>query len=631
MRRALAALSLLLIAAAGGAATVEDRADNAFDFLVAESLVLEGSYGEAVELFGKLVERDPDEVYLRLEFAELLFRLGRLDEASEQASAARRLDGDDPEVLRLYGQIQLRRAEDDAEALGRAREAFEVLRQSAPEQIEPLVTLGQIYLSEGRTSDAADLFLELLAQRPGDRMLFSFLLEALERSDRLVEGEETIRSFIARDPGFAKARLALAQLLSDRGEHVEAARVLEQGVEAGLDGPDVQRQLAVERYRSGDADGALRAASRLLEDLPGDYGARYLKALALVELARRDEARQVLETLVAERPDGLDVALLLSRLLEDSGEIDAAAEVLERVGERLAAADRLRPSRTARLRLAELYARGERWEEVLRVSETLLEGPAASGRLDAALLKSEALAHLEGAPAALAYLEELSGSEPAPRLMARRAELLFDLDRAGEAQVALQPLADSPELDSLLLAAGVYQRVESYSDAIPLLEEARRREPGSPPILFRLGAAYERSGRYDDAEGAFRHLLDLSPDFAPALNYLGYMWAERGTNLDEAVDLVQRAIELDPDNGAYIDSLGWAYYQMGRYGEARDHLERAAELVPDDSVVYEHLGDVYLAVGERERARRIYEQALRLGGENREQVKRKLERLSGEL
>ena len=102
------------------------------------------------------------------------------------------------------------------------------------------------------------------------------------------------------------------------------------------------------------------------------------------------------------------------------------------------------------------------------------------------------------------------------------------------------------------------------------------------------------------------------------------MWAEEGRNLDRALEMVQRAVALEPDNGAYVDSLGWTHFQLGQFAEAQGHLERAAVLVGEDPVVFEHLGDLYLAIGESGKAREVYERSLALEGENVEEVRRKL-------
>jgi Flp pilus assembly protein TadD len=121
--------------------------------------------------------------------------------------------------------------------------------------------------------------------------------------------------------------------------------------------------------------------------------------------------------------------------------------------------------------------------------------------------------------------------------------------------------------------------------------------------------------------------LEVDPDFAPALNYLGYMWAEAGENLDEALLLVQQAVEIEPDNGAFADSLGWAHFQLGQYEESQRFLERAAELVGNDPVVFEHLGDLYVALGRLDQAREVYQRALDLEADNAQAVRDKLSRL----
>jgi tetratricopeptide (TPR) repeat protein len=127
------------------------------------------------------------------------------------------------------------------------------------------------------------------------------------------------------------------------------------------------------------------------------------------------------------------------------------------------------------------------------------------------------------------------------------------------------------------------------------------------------------------AVDVFRDLITDFPDFHLALNYLGYMWAEQGANLEEAQSLVERAVSLDPGNGAYADSLGWVYYQRGEYEKALEHLRRAADVLPSDGTVQEHLGDVHLALGDPAAARDAYESALALGDVDREgELERKL-------
>jgi tetratricopeptide (TPR) repeat protein len=123
---------------------------------------------------------------------------------------------------------------------------------------------------------------------------------------------------------------------------------------------------------------------------------------------------------------------------------------------------------------------------------------------------------------------------------------------------------------------------------------------------------------------ALQRATELQPDFAAALNYLAYLWADRGENLEEALRLAERAVSLDMQSGAYVDTLGWALFRLGRLPEARRLLERARRLEGDDPAILDHLGDLYLALGEAGLAREHWELALERGPEAPEAIRAKL-------
>jgi tetratricopeptide (TPR) repeat protein len=155
-----------------------------------------------------------------------------------------------------------------------------------------------------------------------------------------------------------------------------------------------------------------------------------------------------------------------------------------------------------------------------------------------------------------------------------------------------------------------HERLNEPGRALDALESARKHMPANEQLLFSLGAAYEEHRRYDRAERAFRELIAANATHAPALNYLGYMLADRGEKLPEAVDLIQRALAVDEDNPAYLDSLGWAYYRLGEFERARDPLERAARALPKVSVINDHLGDLYVQLRRYTDAVAAFERAL---------------------
>ena len=125
-----------------------------------------------------------------------------------------------------------------------------------------------------------------------------------------------------------------------------------------------------------------------------------------------------------------------------------------------------------------------------------------------------------------------------------------------------------------------------------VLQDAQAKFPDDTTLGFELGAVLDKQKKFADAEAAFRQVLKKEPDNAPALNYIGYMLAERGERLNESVDLLKKALELEPDNGSYLDSLGWAYYKADKLPLALDNLQRAADQLKSNSVIQDHYGDV---------------------------------------
>ena len=192
----------------------------------------------------------------------------------------------------------------------------------------------------------------------------------------------------------------------------------------------------------------------------------------------------------------------------------------------------------------------------------------------------------------------------------RAAELqiglnLADLDQKDEAikhlRLALEQ--DKTDMRAYLALGGVYSSQENYKAASEVYDEAvatlAAPERANWNIFYQRGIAYERLKQWDKAEPDFRKALELFPDQPQVLNYLGYSWIDMNRNLDEGLTMIKRAVELRPSDGYIIDSLGWAYYRLGRFPEAVTELERAVSLKPDDPVLNDHLGDAYWRVGRK--------------------------------
>lgn len=143
---------------------------------------------------------------------------------------------------------------------------------------------------------------------------------------------------------------------------------------------------------------------------------------------------------------------------------------------------------------------------------------------------------------------------------------------------------------------------------------------------YARGICYERLKQWDKAEPDLQKALELNPDQASVMNYLGYSWVDQNMHLDEAMDLIREAVRREPNNGYYVDSLGWAHYKLGQYEKAVEELEKAVELRPEDPVLNDHLGDAYWKVERKREARFQWSHALSLDPEpeDREQILDKL-------
>ncbi|HKK51162.1 MAG TPA: tetratricopeptide repeat protein, partial [Myxococcota bacterium] len=220
--------------------------------------------------------------------------------------------------------------------------------------------------------------------------------------------------------------------------------------------------------------------------------------------------------------------------------------------------------------------------------------------------------------------------------------------RLDEALAEIEALrARQPSRRLAFQAAALRARMGDLDGAVALLESLLEGSPEDAEVHYQIGIQYGLQDRREEALAAMRRVLEIEPESANALNYIGYSWAEQGENLEQAEELIRRALEIAPRDGYITDSLGWVYYRMAeslfeqsREKEARRFLERAeeqllqaAELTGGDSVVAEHLGDVRLLLGDREGALEYYEQAEELGVREDEQpeLREKLERLRREL
>lgn len=208
----------------------------------------------------------------------------------------------------------------------------------------------------------------------------------------------------------------------------------------------------------------------------------------------------------------------------------------------------------------------------------------------------------------------------------------IQMNKAGEALATLDKARQKFAENYLLeFCSGMaYSGQKDYGEAIKHYTSAEIMAKATDPsrltefFYFQFGAAYERKGDFAEAEKQFQKCLQLKPDFAGALNYLGYMWAEHGMKLEQARDLIEKAVKLEPKNAAYLDSMGWVLYKLSKPKEALDYLLKAVQLSEEpDATVFDHLGDIYAALNQKDKAREAWQKSVSL--EANDTIKKKIE------
>jgi tetratricopeptide (TPR) repeat protein len=421
----------------------------------------------------------------------------------------------------------------------------------------------------------------------------------------------------------------LAELYEQERQWPQAARAYARASEQNPRSTELVVRQASALLAGSETKRARDLLEKAAEANPTNGSVLYLLTDAQRSLKDFDAARATAERLVALEPKGLRGPYALALIEEEQHDPRGVVRALEPLAGRSAST----PADVSHLgpvliRLGYAYQELGEFDKAVATFERV---QAVVG--DAAVtqpLLAQAYVAAGQYDRALALVRSAKTTSPDDeRLLRVEAEAL---QRSGKASEAVTLLAASRErfagdLDYQLAYAAMLAEAGRVDDALAAFDAADERFPGKAEVPFGRGAALEQAGRYDAAEAAFREALRRDPLHALSLNYLGYMLAERGQRLDEAVSLVERALEIDPGNPSYLDSLGWAWFKRGDLDRARRHLEPAAERLPRNSVVQDHLGDVLLASGDRAGAADAWRRALAGDGEDvdRKAIQRKID------
>ncbi len=609
---------LIAFALFASVAAAQEFSEDPYEFILAKLAAADGRYDEALSRIDKVVARNEGNPTLKFERAMILIDASRIESAEKELREVVALKPDFFDAQRILGRLLLDRAGQDKT---RVEDALTHLQAAFKINVDDLGTgmaVAQIQLSTGRTAEAERTMATLLERAPDQRTLNYTYAQVLTKLGRGDESRQYLERAVEVDPTFGPAILQLIDIYQRENEWQKAAELLQPLVNEDPMNLDLQRQQAFFWLRSGSPEKARLAFKSLVEADPKDLRSQYYLAEALNDLEQYPEADKLYRKLLEKTPD--DPELLASFGLSQLGQrkYDEAAKAFRSLLALQDVTDNLQV--LAKTQLAFIDLQKNNYAAAIDQIRPLLvfrDKPNAQA-IGIALEAYRKQKKYSDAIAMLQPLVDRFGSDPI--VNARYVEMLVrngDLDRARTAATAASKFGPK----NTTAAAEAYMQTEHYEPAIALLRDATRSKPDDADLQFALGSALERSGDKKHAEEIFLQLLDKHPDNAATLNYLGYMWAELGTNLDRAADMLTRAVHQDPRNGAYVDSLGWVYFRQGKLDLAEKFLTDATHLLPRDATVHEHLGDVFAKRGDYHRALGLYREALTLEPESKDEAK----------
>jgi len=607
------------------AATTErgGNADSYYHFalghLYQELAIAYGDRGEyldrAIDNYRLALEADPEADFIADELSTLYIQAGRLREAVEESEAVLRNDPYNVNARRILGRVYLRLLGDpqerrlNEEMLANAIEQFDRLSELRPEEVDVWLTLGRLHKLAQDSVASEDAYNRALELEPGqEEALIGLAMVYSDLGDKS-RAAEMLRKVVEKNPD-VPTLAELARTYEQQEEYDLAAETYRQALTLSPSNTALKRAIARSLVLAHRPEEAIELYSELVANDPADVESQFRLSQVYGRQHEYEKAWESLQAAKQVAPDNLELLYHEVNLLEARGDTEGAIERLQAIlddGEQETYSAGERSNRVVFLdRLSQLYLANRQFDES---AETLRQVGELNPDLRARVTAQIGRTYREAKDFAKAaeILDAAAKEFPDDRAVTIvRATVLADLGKDREAVSAIEKLTKGErDLDDFLTLAEIYEKTKRFGDMERVTDRALRiagSDSEKAAVLFMRGAMFERRKRYDEAEAAFREVLRLTPDDSSAMNYLGYMLADRNVRLEEAHKLISDALEQEPDSGAYLDSLGWVYYRMDRLAEAERYLIRAVEKVPRDPVVRDHLGDVYSRQGKLKEA-----------------------------
>lgn len=617
----------------GGSAKEPDRAKSYYHYSLAhmyeELAVLYGRTeyaNKAIEEYRLAIENDPNSDFLNAGLAELYAKTGRIRDAVMEAQDILKRDPNNMDARRLLGRIYLRSLGDmqagtqSQNMLKLAIEQYEQIVKLDPKSVEDHLLLGRLYRLNNDLQKAESEFRTAVNLQPNSEEAVSTLSYLYNEEGDTTRALQLLES-IPEAERSAKIYAGLGYTYEQKKDYKKAIDSYRKAVEADKDNLDSVRGLAQNLMNDGQIDAALEQYQQIAEADPQD-AQTYLR---IAEIYRRDgrfdQALASLKKAQSVVQDSLEVPFNMAVIYESMGRYDEAVQALTALIQKSEKPEGSytpgeRNNRAVFLeRLGTIYREQNKTQLAVDTFRKMIPlGDENTSRAYQQIIETyrDSKQWQQATNVAREAVQKLPNDKGLKMVLASQEADLGNADEAISQVKAM--LKGTPEdRDTWIALSQMYSRLKRWPDAeqaIAKADQLSTRPEEKDYVQFVAGSIYERQKKYDQAEAAFRKVLQTDPRNATALNYLGYMLADRGTRLEEALSLIRKAVALDPQNGAYLDSLGWVYFRLGNYEMAEENLRKAIEKIGTDPTVHDHLADLYQKTGRLKLAVTHWERAL---------------------
>ncbi|PYX74967.1 MAG: hypothetical protein DMG72_08750 [Acidobacteria bacterium] len=582
---------------------------------------------KAIEEYRQAIDADPTSEYLTAGLAELYAKTGRIRDAVLEAQDIIKRDPNNLEARKLLGRIYLRSLGDmqasnngSQNVLKLAIEQYEQIVKIEPDNVEDHLLLGRLYSLNKDLQKAENEFKTAVKLQPDSEEAVTTLAYLYNEEGDTSRATQVL-SAIPEASRSAKLYSALGYTYEQQKQYKNAISAYRHAIEVDRDNLDAIRGLAQNLMNDGQADAALEQYKVIADANPEDAQTYVRIAEIYRKQGKFDLALESLKKAESMVQDSVEVPYSMAAVYQAQGRFDEASQILQNLLKKTEKTDgnynqSERNNRAVFLeRLGSVYRdQGNTQLAVDTFRKLLALGDENAVRGYQQIIDT----YRESKQWQQATAVAKEATQKLPNNRDLRMVLDGQLADTGEPDKALKDvrsmLKGTPEdREVYITLAQMNTRLKRWNEAEEALDKAEQlstKPEDKAYVYFLRGSTYERQKKFEQAEEMFRKVLANDPQNAMTLNYLGYMLADRGIKLDEALGYIKKAVELDPSSGAYLDSLGWAYFKMGKYELAEENLIKASQRINTDPTVQDHLGDLYQKTGRLKLAAAHWERAL---------------------